>query len=189
MKDIIPFLVFFSIVILQRLIELLIARKNEKWMKAQGAMEFGRNHYQYMVCMHIIFFTSLCIEKIALNREISSLWPFLLVFFLLVQGIRIWVITSLGRFWNTKIIVLPNSEVVRKGPYRLIKHPNYLVVSVELIVLPLLFKAYATAILFTLLNMVILSIRIPQEEKALEMLTKYEESFQERNRFIPKLVK
>jgi methyltransferase len=189
MKDIIPFFVFFSIVTCQRLVELMIARRNEKWMKAQGAKEFGRKHYHLMVWMHILFFTSLCFEKLAFNRQVSSFWPFLLFFFIIMQGIRMWVLASLGKFWNTKIIVLPNVEVVKKGPYRYIKHPNYFVVSVELLVIPLLFQAYATAVFFTLFNFFILSIRIPLEEKALKELTEYGENFQERNRFIPKFVK
>jgi methyltransferase len=108
--------------------------------------------------------------------------------FVCAQLIRVWAISSLGTFWNTKIIVLPNVEVVRKGPYRFIKHPNYLVVSIELLVVPLMFGAYVTACLFTLLNVIMLSIRIPAEEKALRELTEYEGSFEKCNRFLPKLL-
>jgi methyltransferase len=189
MKDIAPFTVFISALILQRLIELWIARRNEKWLKAQGALEFGIKHYRFMVWMHIGFFISLVTEKVMFNKELSILWPLLLVLFAVVQFIRLWVITSLGRFWNTKIIVLPQAEVVRKGPYRYLMHPNYFVVSIELVVVPLTFEAFATAILFTLLNIWILSIRIPEEERALNELTEYQESFHESNRFIPKFVK
>jgi methyltransferase len=189
MKDVVPFSVFISALILQRLIELMIARRNEKWLKAQGALEFGMKHYRFMVWMHICFFISLLTEKLMFNKELSPLWSLLMVLFVVVQFIRIWVISSLGRFWNTKIIVLPNAEVVRKGPYRYLMHPNYFVVAIELVVVPLTFEAYATAILFTLLNIWILSIRIPEEERALKNLTEYDESFQESNRFIPKFVK
>jgi len=96
--------------------------------------------------------------------------------------------SSLGKYWNTKIIVLPHAQVVRRGPYRYIKHPNYFVVTIEFVVIPLLFEAYFTACLFTILNGLILSIRIPEEEKALKTLTEYEGTFQNCKRFIPRLL-
>ncbi|MGZ4159476.1 MAG: isoprenylcysteine carboxyl methyltransferase family protein [Neobacillus sp.] len=188
MKDFIPFLAFLAIIIVQRIIELFIARRNEKWMKQRGAIEFGRKHYRYIVWMHMLFFISLCLEKILFNRELSYIWPVLVLIFSIAQIIRIWAIFSLGKYWNTKIIVLPNAGVVRKGPYRYIKHPNYFVVSIELTVVPLLFGAYITAVLFTFLNFIMLSIRIPEEEVALKKLTEYEGIFQNCNRFLPKLL-
>lgn len=184
----VPFLVFIWVLVFQRLLELVIARRNEKWMKEQGAVEFGTNHYPFIVLMHCLFFLVLLFEKIAFSRELSPIWPIWAALFVAAQLIRIWAISSLGRFWNTKIIVLPNVMVVRKGPYRFIKHPNYLVVSVELLVVPLLFGTYITACLFTLLNVVLLSIRIPAEEKALRELTEYEGSFQYCNRFLPRML-
>lgn len=184
----IPFLVIISVIMIQRLLELVIARRNEKWMKEQGALEFGSNHYLYIVLMHSLFFLVLIFENFAFSREISPIWPLLAVVFVFAQLIRIWAISSLGRYWNTKIIVLPNVDVVRKGPYRFIKHPNYVVVTIELMVVPLFFGAYITASLFTLLNVLMLSIRIPAEEKALRELTEYEGSFEKCNRFLPKLL-
>jgi methyltransferase len=184
----ITFSIFISVMILQRLLELVVARRNEKWMIEQGAIEFGMKHYQYIVLMHSLFFAVLLFEKITFSRALSSFWPLLAAVFVCVQLIRVWAISSLGRYWNTKIIVLPNVDVVRKGPYRFIKHPNYLVVSLELLVVPLLFGAYITACLFTLLNILMLSIRIPAEEKALQELTEYEGSFGACNRFLPKLL-
>lgn len=123
------------------------------------------------------------IEKITINRDVPQFWPLLLSVFVFTQIMRFWVISSLGKYWNTKILVLPNVNVIRKGPYRFIKHPNYVVVTLELIVVPLLFGAYFTAILFTILNLLMLSVRIPAEEKALNELTEYEGSFQSCNRF------
>ena len=184
----IPFLIFISVMIIQRLLELVIARRNEKWMKEQGAIEFGIKHYQFIVLMHSLFFVVLIFEKISFSRELSPLWLLLAAVFVCAQLIRVWAISSLGRYWNTKIIVLPNVEVVRSGPYRFIKHPNYLVVSIELLVVPLLFGAYVTACLFTILNILMLSIRIPAEEKALRELTEYESNFGSCNRFLPKLL-
>lgn len=189
MKDFLPFGIFISFIIFQRLTELLIAKNNEKWMIKKGAIEFGRGHYRVMVGMHILFIICLCFEKLLFNRGLSPFWPAIFGIFIMAQMLRIWIITSLGRFWNTKIIVLPHFSVVRKGPYRFLRHPNYVVVSLELIVVPLLFNAYATAVFFTAINGIMLAIRIPEEEKALISLTEYEGIFQGCHRFIPKFVK
>lgn len=189
MDDIFLFLILGGFISLQRIVELRIAKSNEKWMKQRGAIEFGEKHYRYMVTMHLLFFILLSCEKFFLNRGLSTLWSILLIVFLVAQLFRIWAITSLGRFWNTKIIVLRNATVIRKGPYRFIKHPNYFVVAIELAVVPLLFNAYFTAVLFTFLNIIMLMIRIPEEEKALRDLTEYEGTFQNCNRFLPKVVK
>ena len=188
MNNFFPFLGFFLLIILQRIVELFIARDNEKWMKQRGALEFGTKHYRYMVLLHLLFFTVFFLEKITLNRGLSHLWSLLLFIFFLTQVVRIWAMSSLGKYWNTKIIVLPHAQVVRRGPYRYIKHPNYFVVTIEFVVIPLLFEAYFTACLFTILNGLILSIRIPEEEKALKTLTEYEGTFQNCKRFIPRLL-
>lgn len=177
------------IIILQRLIELYIARKNEAWMKSQGGIEVGQSHYQYMVIIHICFFIALLLEVFLFNRTSSSAFPILLIGFILTQIGRVWVILSLGRYWNTKIIILPQGNVIKKGPYRFLKHPNYVIVSLELIIIPFIFQAYFTAVLFTLLNILILSIRIPAEEKALLELTEYGEVFSKQNRFLPSFSK
>lgn len=171
------FFIVISSVILQRLIELLIARRNEKWMLGQGAFEVGASHYPIMVTMHLAFFVTFLLEVVALGRTLSPFWILLLIIFLLTQTARIWCLLSLGKFWNTKIIILPGADVVRRGPYRWLRHPNYLIVSIELLVLPLLFGAYFTAILYSLLNIWMLSVRIPAEEKALKEATNYRETF------------
>jgi methyltransferase len=183
------FYAFFLFIVGQRLVELFIARRNEKWMKGQGALEFGKEHYRYIVCMHSLFFLSLLMEVFLLGNQLSPFWKVLFLIFITTQIIRIWALTSLGKYWNTKIIVLPNANIIRRGPYRFIKHPNYIIVAIELVVIPLLFDAYITAALFTLLNILVLSIRIPAEEKALKQLTEYEIDFDRCNRFIPKLLK
>ena len=183
------FYLVLAIIIIQRLSELRIARSNEIWMKSKGALEFGHKHYRLMVMMHTLFFVALLAEVIVLKRGLSPYWPALLILFLVTQGVRVWALSSLGRFWNTKIIVLPNANIVRKGPYRFIKHPNYVIVTIELIVIPLLFQAYITAGVFTLLNAAMLSIRIPAEEKALKQLTEYDTTFKDCNRFVPELLK
>ncbi len=171
------FSIVISIVILQRLVELVVAKRNEKWMRGQGAFEAGAAHYPVMVSMHIAFFISLIAEVFLFGKSLSSVWIIFLVIFLVTQLARIWCLTSLGKFWNTKIIILPGADVVQKGPYKWIRHPNYLIVATELLVLPLMFGAYLTAIIFTLLNVWMLSVRIPLEEKALKEATNYREKF------------
>ncbi|PLR79605.1 hypothetical protein CVD25_11795 [Bacillus canaveralius] len=182
------FFIFLAVVITQRIIELVIAKRNERWLKKRGAIEFGKAHYRIIVFIHALFFICLLFEVIYFKKELSFFWPLLLVLFLITQAGRIWALTSLGRYWNTKIIVLPGSEVVKKGPYQFMKHPNYVIVSLELLIVPLLFDAYITALLFSMLNALILSIRIPAEEKALKDLTEYDRRFAATNRFIPKNV-
>ncbi|WP_026694876.1 isoprenylcysteine carboxyl methyltransferase family protein [Peribacillus kribbensis] len=168
------FILFLLIVIAQRLGELAVAKRNEAWMKQQGGIEFGSSHYPWMVAMHAAFFVVFIIEVYKRGGHPSAYWPVFLVLFLILQASRIWALTSLGRFWNTKIIVLPDAKAVKKGPYKFIKHPNYIIVALELIVIPLLFNACITACLFTLLNIFMMLTRIPEEEKALKKLTNYQ---------------
>ena len=171
------FILFIAVIAIQRLTELLIAKQNEKRMKERGAIEFGQSHYRWMVSMHLGFFLFLITEVLALKRELSEIWPVWLALFLIAQAGRIWAIISLGKYWNTKIIVLPDADIVMKGPYKYLKHPNYLIVATEIIVIPLLFNAYLTAILFTLLNIWMMSVRIPLEERALRTYTEYSSVF------------
>ncbi|MFS0574548.1 isoprenylcysteine carboxyl methyltransferase family protein [Sporosarcina sp. 179-K 3D1 HS] len=175
------FTVIISIVIIQRIVELAVAKRNEKWMRSQGAFEAGAEHYPFMVMMHVAFFVSLIMEVALLDRPLSPLWPILFAIFLLAQIMRLWCLSSLGKYWNTKILVLPGAEVVRKGPYKWFRHPNYVVVSVEILVLPLLFGAYFTAFVYSLLNLWMLSARIPAEERALREATNYGERYSLKN--------
>ena len=171
------FWIVISIVIIQRLTELVIAKNNEKRMIAEGAYEVGARHYPMIVLLHTAFFVSLLAEVLIRKPALSPIWGVLLAIFLLTQVLRFWCLTSLGKYWNTKIIILPGADVVMKGPYKFIRHPNYVIVATEILVLPLLFGAYFTAILFTLLNAWMMSVRIPQEEKALKEATNYKEKF------------
>lgn len=124
-----------------------------------------------------MLFLFLIIEVVTNNIGPSPLFPLFFLLFLLVQALRIWCIRSLGPFWNTKILILPGAEVVRKGPYTFMRHPNYAVVSLEILLLPIMFQAYFTAFCFTLLNITMLSVRIPIEEKALRDATNYNHVF------------
>ncbi|MGE7911419.1 isoprenylcysteine carboxyl methyltransferase family protein [Lysinibacillus xylanilyticus] len=172
--------IILILVILQRLTEVFIAKRNEKWMLSQGAYEVGSSHYPYMVSLHVGFFLFLIIEVVTNHKSLSPLFPVLFLLFIAVQGLRIWCIRSLGSFWNTKILILPDAKVVRRGPYTFMRHPNYAVVCLEIILLPLMFQAYFTAFCFTLLNVTMLSVRIPIEEKALRDATNYNHVFQKK---------
>ncbi|PLR99690.1 isoprenylcysteine carboxyl methyltransferase family protein [Bacillus sp. T33-2] len=182
------FYIFIGFIISQRLVELIIAKRNERWMKKNGALEFGAAHYKAIVVVHAAFFISFAVEHYYFERGISGFWPVLLLIFLATQALRTWALLSLGRYWNTKIIVLPGAEIVRRGPYRFIRHPNYVIVTIEFIIIPLLFNAFITAAVFSIMNLVILSIRIPAEEKALNELTRYVAEFKGSGRFVPNLL-
>ncbi|MDN3551151.1 isoprenylcysteine carboxyl methyltransferase family protein [Mucilaginibacter aquaedulcis] len=157
------FILFICFVVLQRLLELVVAKRNEKWARSQGATEYGQGHYPYIVLLHTLFIIALIIEYLFKSGSFSL--SFMIAFLLLIM-IKGWVISSLGRYWNTKILRIPNSVLVKKGFYKLFKHPNYFIVICEIIVIPMVFNLYVTAIIFTLLNALMLNVRIRAEEKA-----------------------
>jgi len=167
------FWIFLIIIFLQRFVELLYARRNERILKSRGAIEFDRKGYLFIVLMHISFFISLVSEKILLHRELNEYWIVFFFIFLLAQLLRYWSIITLGIFWNTKVLVLPNHELVCNGPYKYIPHPNYIAVISEIAVIPLIFSCYITAAVFSVLNLVLLIRRIQIEEGALRNLSLY----------------
>lgn len=154
----------------QRLLELVLARRNERKAWARGAVERGRGHYPFIVGLHSLWILSTLVEGLARGPEPPSFWPLALVLFLLVQPLRYWAIFSLGPYWNTKILVVPGARPVARGPYRYVSHPNYVVVVVEILAFPLIFGAWATALVFTVLNAVVLYVRIRAENRALREL-------------------
>lgn len=158
-----------SIVIIQRLIELIISKRNEKWLLSQGAIEYGKEHYKFIVLLHTLFFVSMIVEYNFRGRyyEFNVINYLFLIFFIILQIMRMWVLKTLGRYWNTRIYRVPESELIRKGPYRFFKHPNYIIVVCEIFTIPMIFNLYYTAIIFSVLNAVMLSVRIREENKAL----------------------
>lgn len=165
------FLVFaVGLVALQRLLELALARRNERKARARGAVEWGRGHYPYIVGLHVLWLISTLVEGLLRGPELPAFWPVALVLFLLVQPLRYWAILSLGESWNTKILVVPGATMVRRGPYRYFAHPNYVVVVVEILAFPLIFDAWMTALVFSVLNAVVLRVRIREENRALREL-------------------
>lgn len=156
------FTLFICFVIFQRLLELVVARRNEKWARAQGAVEYGQSHYTFIVLLHTCFIIAMIAEHWYRGGAFNE-W--IMLVFLVLIALKIWVISSLGKYWNTKILRIPNSAFVKKGPYKLFKHPNYFIVICEIIVIPIVFNLYVTAIAFTILNAVMLTVRIKAEEK------------------------
>lgn len=159
------FTAFILFLILLRLGELWLARRNERWLLRHGAVEYGREHYRWIVALHTLFFVSLIVEYAFSSSGFYSL-PLLVLYFLLL-AFKAWTVFSLGRFWNTRIYRVHGYPLVRKGPYRFLKHPNYWIVAVEIALIPLIFHLYVTAIVFSLLNAAMLTVRIREENKAL----------------------
>lgn len=150
-------------VVLQRSAELLWSARNTRRLKARGAVEFGERHYPLIVAVHVLWLVAL-VWFVPGDTAPSG---FLLTLFGLLQLARLWVLTSLGPYWTTRIITLPGAPLVRRGPYRLFRHPNYLVVTAEIAVLPAAFGAWWTAGMFSLLNAAVLWHRVRVEESAL----------------------
>ena len=142
--------------------ELWLSKRNTKRLLDQGAREHAPGHYPLIVALHVAWLAALW--WLAPLQPIIPLW---LALFVLVEVGRIWVLTSLGERWTTRIIVLPDAPLVRRGPYRVIDHPNYLVVVAEILVLPLVFGLWRTALVFSVLNAAVLAIRIREENRAL----------------------
>lgn len=159
------FAAFVLFLLLLRLGELLLARRNERWLLQHGAVEYGREHYRWIVTLHALFFVSLITEYVCTSTGCYSV-PLMILYFLLL-GFKAWAIFSLGRFWNTRIYRISGYPLVRKGPYRFLNHPNYIAVIGEIALIPLIFHLYVTAVLFTLLNALMLSVRIREENRVL----------------------
>jgi methyltransferase len=159
-----------GLVAIQRLLELWYSRRNERRLFARGAVEWGRGHYPVIVAVHTLWLASTLVEGLQRGPEIPAWWPLPLAAFLLVQPLRYWAILSLGMNWNTRVLVVPGGKLVRRGPYRYFPHPNYVVVAVEVLTFPLIFGAWITAIVFSLLNAALLYIRIKTENRALREL-------------------
>ena len=160
-----------ALVATQRLLELVLARHNERKARVKGAVERGREHYPFIVALHSLWLVSTLVEGVLRGPEFPTLWPVPLALFLLVQPLRYWAIFSLGESWNTKILIVPGAKLVRRGPYRYLNHPNYMVVVVEILTFPLIFGAWVTALVFTALNAILLYIRIREENRALAELS------------------
>ncbi|WP_119301479.1 isoprenylcysteine carboxyl methyltransferase family protein [Dongia deserti] len=152
------------LVTLQRLIELVIASRNTRALLAEGAYEIGRGHYPAIVFLHTAWLAVLW-AFVLFGLTLFQVWA--AIAYLTVLGLRIWTMASLGRYWTTRIIVVPHAPLVRAGPYRFLRHPNYLVVVLEIALLPLALGSWPLALGFTVVNVILLAWRIKVENSAL----------------------
>jgi methyltransferase len=155
-------IVVLALVTAQRLGELIVAGRNTRRLLARGGRELGARHYPLLVALHGAWLVGLWL--LAWDRPIR--WPWLAAY-LILQGLRLWVIATLGERWTTRIVILPGAPLVRRGPYRFLAHPNYLVVAGEIAVLPLTFCLILYAAAFSLLNAAALTVRLRAETRAL----------------------
>ena len=155
--------IIIALVVAQRLAELVYAERNTKNLLARGAVEVGRAHYPLIVLLHAGWLVAI-VALLPPNPPINLI---LLGIFVVLQALRVWVLATLGPYWTTRIITLPGAPLVRRGPFRVLRHPNYTVVAGEIAVLPLVFGEIWVAVAFTILNALILMWRIRQENEAL----------------------
>lgn len=156
----------------ERLVELVVARRNLIWSRAQGGVEVGFGHYPFMVALHTALLVGCVAEVWLLDRPFLPWlgWPMLAIL-VAAQALRWWCIATLGPRWNTRVIVIPGAPRIKGGPYRFFSHPNYVAVVAEGIALPLVHSAWITACVFTVLNAALLTARIRTENAALERLS------------------
>ena len=162
---------FFVGTLAERLTELVVSKRNTAWSLKQGGVEYGAEHYKVMVAMHTLFLVSMLAEFFWLGSDLSSNARFLaVVVAFLCQISRLWIIRTLGQQWNTRVIIVPGLTRVLRGPYRFLTHPNYVVVAIEMVALPLVFGAWRTAVVFSLLNGWMMIVRLRVENAALAQL-------------------
>jgi len=179
------YLAFLAALYGERLVELVITHRNARRAFARGGVETGRGHYAVMVAVHAVFPLACGVEVLALARRFpGALGYSALALALAAQGIRWWVVATLGARWSTRIIVVPGAAPVTGGPFRLLRHPNYLAVMLEAFAVPLIHGAWLSALVFSAADAALLAVRIPAEERALG--APYAEAFAGRRRFLPR---
>lgn len=161
------FIALIVLVAAERVAELVVSKRNLAWSKANGGREFGAGHYPVMVVLHTGLLAGAVLEARRRNRWI---WPAFWVV-LAAQGLRWWCITTLGKQWNTRVVVVPGAPRVAGGPYRVVPHPNYVAVVLEGAALPLVGGAWITAAVFSVANALLLRTRIRVENEALQSLS------------------
>ncbi|MFE9172967.1 isoprenylcysteine carboxyl methyltransferase family protein [Streptomyces kebangsaanensis] len=152
----------------ERLAELAVARRNAAWTRARAGVEHGRGHYPAMVALHTGLLVCCLAETVLAHRPFLPAlgWP-MLALVALAQALRWWCVTTLGPYWNTRVIVVPGARLVGTGPYRFLRHPNYVAVVVEIAALPLVHSAWLSAAAFTVANAFLLAVRVRCENTAL----------------------
>jgi methyltransferase len=158
-----PIYAILAVVVLQRLLELAWSARNTRRLRRAGAVEFDAAGYRWFILLHAGWLASLAA---LVPAQRLPCWP-LVALYALLQPFRLWVILSLGRYWTTRVLSLPGVRLVRSGPYRWLRHPNYLIVSAEIALLPLAFGAVIVAAAYSAVNLVLVARRIAIEERAL----------------------
>jgi methyltransferase len=180
------YLIILALLVVERMFELDRARRNARRAFEHGAVEVGQAHYRVMVAFHALFIASCAIEATFFPRAFPAAVAWIaLSAELVAQALRYWAVSTLGERWNTRIIVSPERAPVTDGPYRWMRHPNYLAVVIEIAAVPMIGGAIFTAISFSIGNALILAVRIPAEERAMGM--RYAEALGGRRRFFPGL--
>ena len=171
MTSLVAFTVLVGLVGLERLAELVVSKRNAAWSLERGGRETGQGHFPAMVLLHTGLLVGALVEAWVRQPDVPSAlaWSMLAVV-VLTQGLRWWCIATLGRRWNTRVIVVPGLPPVTGGPYRFLSHPNYVAVVLEGIALPLVHAAWVTSLVFTVLNAALLTVRIRTENAALATL-------------------
>jgi methyltransferase len=168
----IAYTALIALVTMQRLCELKISNRNERYLRSLGGREVGAGHYPWMVTLHAAFLVSCVAEVWLLNRP---WWPPVALVSMLILigalGLRWWALRTLGDRWTTRVVVVPGETLVTSGPYRWFPHPNYLAVTLEIGAIPMVHCAWLTAVVFSIANLAILKTRIGVEERALELYT------------------
>jgi methyltransferase len=168
----IAYLVLLGATAAERIVELVLSARHARAAFARGGVEYGRAHFPALVALHVGLLLACAAEVVLGGRPFLPWlgWP-MLALVLLSQALRYWCIATLGQQWNTRVIVVPGAGRVSGGPYRFLPHPNYVAVVVEGVALPLVYTAWITALVFTVVNAVLLvGVRIPVEERALKAL-------------------
>jgi len=171
----VAYTVLVALVALERLAELVVSQRNLRWSRQRGGVEAGAGHYPAMVVLHTGLLAGCLAEVWLADRPfLPGLgWPMLVVV-LAAQALRWWCIATLGPQWNTRVVVVPGAGRIRSGPYRFLSHPNYVAVVAEGLALPLVHTAWLTALVFTVLNALLLRVRLRSESGALAMLDRVE---------------
>jgi methyltransferase len=167
----VAFTVLVALVAVERVVELVVSKRNLRWSRAHGGVEYGHSHYPYMVVLHVGLLVGCLVEVWVWQRPlIPALSLLMLVLVLASQALRWWCIATLGHRWNTLVVIVPGMPRVTGGPYRWLRHPNYVAVVVEGIALPMVGFAWVTAVVFTVLNAWLLTVRLRVENAALATL-------------------